>query len=87
MRVLAWKSYGSIRVFNVDDDPQGLATLARLVQAVNGWELNNELDALGKVLLAAKTSKLVESSLRGFVKWFCSDHEQFESFEFCTVES
>jgi len=87
VRVLVWKSYGSIRVFNVDDDPQGLATFARLVQAINGWGLNDELDAMYLVMSMARTRQLGELALRAFVIQFCSDHEQFESFEFCTVES
>jgi hypothetical protein len=86
--VLVWQSYGTVRVHPADTVGDLCAILAEVSNTVGGWDLGSDLDELASRVTYFVEKQNLERARREITS-FCarhSDHESFETFEFCKIE-
>lgn len=85
--VLVWQSHGTVRVHPADTIGHLVMILAEISNCVANWDVEEELERT--VMAATRFSEKSLDRSRAEIRSFCqrhSDHETFETFEFCNIE-
>lgn len=84
MRVLVWKSYGAVKVFQAETPLQFFKIYEDLKIRMTGWREDAALKKLFKNMGIVTSSLGCELLFTNFVKPHLNTHELFETFEFTT---
>ena len=86
MNVLAWTSYGSVRVMAAETPLHFEKIRQAIVDATVAWGIDDELEALRETLGVCPNVEAAMRAMRNFVHPHLRQHETFEEFDFTTVE-
>jgi hypothetical protein len=86
MNVLAWTSYGAVRVMAAETPLHFEKIRQAIVDATEEWGIEDELHILHEGLGTCLSAGDARREMLRFIKPHLHNHETFEGFDFAIVE-